>query len=136
MYPSPWLALTSAPQVMVHHLAWRAAGNEVPENDSGDVIRHLCGKGRYGPNNPQMCISQACMSAGPQAVNLQAVGCTPVVRCPHCRLFSHQCKHALDGHACTNDLSARLQAQEQGRKIKRITITYEEGPDTVIERED
>lgn len=54
---------------MVHHIVWRATGALVPELNTGEVVRHLCGLGRYGPNNPRTCITAGCLNVGYTAIS-------------------------------------------------------------------
>lgn len=115
-----WSKYKSKCRVTVHALAFRAAGNIVPDYGMNEDIMHTCGRGKQG------CITQSHLKQGDHQVNMDAQRCVPYSRCTNCKRLSMVCTH---NPSCTNKDKKEFDNQ---KNVKKVVIYYEDGTKDII----
>lgn len=124
-YPVIQLSVDDVPQdyksvdkqlrkVLVHHLAYRAYTGELIKED----IHHTCGMGKkIGSKDDEMrgCINWQHLAQVSHKVNMQALNCVPLHKCPCCKTIFNDCPHN-PRCAPTGPLLEEFKKQQQEQK--------------------
>jgi hypothetical protein len=121
-------------RVFYHQLAWRAAGNELPDFASNQDLSHICRRGQVqNPDDKKItilaseigfgCFNIGCLEITGHSENLERGDCKSIMRCSHCRLYFTNCPHEPRCGA-SRDLENGLKAQKE---IKQMRIDFTDG---------
>lgn len=135
---------TTRPRVALHHLAWRALGNQLPDFEEGKDISHKCRKGQMQipvsergekgnktfPANERRfgCFNPSCLEVVTHRENLDRGSCVPIMECPNCKLFFNNCKHDTPCGTAPR-LEKALKTQ---KVIRSIRIEFTDGTHTTL----
>jgi hypothetical protein len=98
-YQSFW---SSKMRVMLHQIAFRAGGNELPSWETGIDLAHSCQRGGDG------CFALDHINAETHSQNMESRGCQHAVKCGSCQSLTKVCSHG-----CTPPADIRDELQQQ-----------------------
>jgi hypothetical protein len=119
-------------KVALHQLAWRAAGNLVPDFTSGVDLSHTCKRGqalfagggqRKASDVERGCFNHEHLELVDHKINLDRGTCAPITECPYCRCLAFACAHMPRCGYANDALAARLDAQQ----VARVQVTFADG---------
>jgi hypothetical protein len=113
-------------KVMVHQLAFRSTGAQLPAYADNNDLCHVCGNGRKSDSSGP-CINPVHLQIGEHKTNMNAQGCLGIVTCTTCTSDIPVCNHTPK---CRPTKRTKV---EDSDCVVKVVLHYESGRTKTVE---